>query len=245
MATTTGTAFDSLSSYTPSNTAQSGLTGQAAQQNVAAAGDINSLTNLLSNINQNNYLSAPGRQQQLDTIENELSGNLDPSTIYQNQLNNAEQYGAGGFSSDSPAWQTAVQRGLGIDQQNLITAGQTAMNSLYSQMPQVNAQDQTTTPALLEQQQSTQAAQALQQQQIQNQVAQFAQQQAQQLGEFGTTSGQNAASLYAQTYHTLPGYNQYGAFTGQTGAAPTTGTSGATNPNWNSTYHSGLSPGSF
>jgi hypothetical protein len=93
--------------------------------------------------------------------------------------------------------------------------------------------------------QNQQAQNALAQEAQQAQEQQFAQQQAQQLGEFGTTSGQNAASLYAQTYHTLPGYNQYGAFTGQTGAAPTTGTSGATNPNWNSTYHSGLSPGSF
>jgi hypothetical protein len=214
----TGTAFDSLASYAPGNTAQNGLADQSAQQNISASGNIDTLTKLLSGINQSAYLSAPGRQQQLGTIENQLSGNLDPSTIYQNQLANAEQYGAGGFSSDSPAWQTAIQRGLGIDRQNLIGAGQTAMNAMYAGMPQVNAQDQTTTPALLEQQQATAAAQALQQQQIQNQADQFAAQQAQQLSEFGTTSGQNAASLYAQTYHSLPGYNQYGQYTGQTGA---------------------------
>jgi hypothetical protein len=86
---------------------------------------------------------------------------------------------------------------------------------------------------------------AIEKQQAQEQ--QYAQSQAQQLSEFGTTSGQNAAQLYAQTYKTLPGYNQYGQYTGQTG---TTGTSTATNPtatnpNWNSTYHSGFSPGAF
>jgi hypothetical protein len=238
MATNTATQFDSLASYAPNSsatttTSQSGLADQSAQQNISASGNIDTLTKLLSGINQSAYLSAPGRQQQLGTIENQLSGNLDPSTVYQNQLSNAQQYGAGGFASDSPAWQTAIQRGLGIDRQNLITSGQNAMNSMYAGMPQVNAQDQTTTPALLEQQQATQSAQALQQQQIQNQAAQFAAQQAQQLSEFGTTSGQNAAQLYAQTFHSLPGYNQYGQYTGQTGTTPAQAkTSSATTPSF-------------
>lgn len=149
------------------------LAGESAKQNIAAGGDINSLTQLLSGINQSAYLSAPGRQQQLGTIENQLAGNLDPSTVYQNQLRNAEKYGAGGFSADSQAWQTAIQRGLGIDRQNLIGAGQTAMNQFYSKMPEVNAQDQAVTPALLEQQQATAASQALEQQRITNQSSQF------------------------------------------------------------------------
>jgi hypothetical protein len=165
-----------------------GLAGQAAQQNIAAGGDINTLTQLLSGINQNAYLSAPGRQQQLGTIQNQLSGNLDPSTVYQNQLNNAQKYGAGGFGSDSQAWQTAIQRGLGIDRQNLIGAGQTAMNQFYSDMPKVNAQNQAVTPAILEQQQATQAQQALQQQQITNQ-----------LNEFGITSGMEQQQITNQT----------------------------------------------
>jgi hypothetical protein len=194
----------------PSTTNTSGLAGQAANQNISAAGDIGTLTNLLQQINQNAYLSAPGRSQELGTIQNELAGNLDPSTIYQNQLRNAEQYGAGGFSADSQAWQTAIQRGLGIDRQNLINAGQQAMDKFYSGMPTVDASSQIATPALLEQQQATQGSQALQAQQIANQASQF-----------GQTLGQNQANLYAQTYGTIPGYNQYGQFTGQTGTYPT------------------------
>ena len=162
MATTTTTVTN------PTN-----LTEQAGQLNLAAIPTIDSLTQQLQQINQNAYLSAPGRTQDLATIQNELAGNLDPSTIYENQLKNAEQYGAGGFSGDSQAWQTAIQRGLGIDRQNLITAGQNALNSFYGNMPTVNAKDFTTSPDLLEQQQATLAAQALQQQQIENQAAQF------------------------------------------------------------------------
>lgn len=149
------------------------LAEQSAQQNLDAASSIDELTKKLAGTNQDSFLSAPGRQQQLDTITNQLSGNLDPSTIYNAQLNNAEQYGSGGFSSDSQAWQTAVQRALGIDRENLIGSGQKAMDSFYSQMPQVNAQNQAVTPAILEQQQATAAEQALEQQRITNQSSQF------------------------------------------------------------------------
>lgn len=197
-----------------------GLADQSAKQNIAAGGDIDTLTQLLSGINQSAYLSAPGRQQQLGTIENQLSGNLDPSTVYQNQLRNAEKYGAGGFSADSEAWQTAIQRGLGIDRQDLIGSGQKALDAMYAGMPEVNSQTMTSTPGLLEQQQSTAAAQALEQQQIQNQAAQFAASQAQQLSEFGTTTSENSAKLYASIYGSLPGYNEYGQYTGQSGTFP-------------------------
>lgn len=200
------------------------LTAQAAAQNLASAPTIDRLTQLVQGINQTAYLSAPGRSQALGTIENELSGNLDPSTIYENQLANAEKYGAGGFSSDSEAWQTAVQRGLGIDRQALIGAGQTALDNFYAGMPTVNAQDQMTSPALLEQQQATQSALAEQASEYSRTLAETQAEQAQQLSEFGTTSGQNAARLYADVYHTLPGYNQYGQYTGGT-----TGTTGADN----------------
>jgi type II secretory pathway pseudopilin PulG len=79
--------------------------------------------------------------------------------------------------------------------------------------------------------QQQQAQNALEQARLREQEQQFTAQQAQQLAEFGTTTGQNAAQLYAQTYHTLPGYNQYGAYTGQTGTYPAGGgTPGATTP---------------
>jgi hypothetical protein len=95
--------------------------------------------------------------------------------------------------------------------------------------------------------QQQQAQNALAQEQQRAQEQQFTAQQAQQLGEFGTTSGQNAAELYAQIYHTLPGYNQYGMYTGQTGTYPATaGTPAATRtPSWIQSYHSGWSPGGF
>ena len=186
-----------------------GLSGQAAQQNIAAAPNIDTLSQLISGINQQAYLSAPGRSQELATIQNQLSGNLDPSTVYQNQLRNAEQYGAGGFGADSQAWQTAIQRGLGIDRQNLISQGQQAMDKFYSGMPVVDASSQMASPGLLQQQQATQGAQALQAQQIANQASQF-----------GQTLGQNQANLYASTYGTIPGYNEYGQYTGQTGTYP-------------------------
>ena len=57
--------------------------------------------------------------------------------------------------SDAKAWQTALQRNLGIDTEQVVTSGQNALNSFYAGMPTVNAQAQTTSPSLLEQQQST------------------------------------------------------------------------------------------
>lgn len=194
------------------------LADQAAQQNLGAIGNIGTLTQDIQGINQGAYLSAPGRAKQLSTIEDMLAGNLDQSTIYENQLRNAEKYGAGGFGSDTAAWQTAIQRGLGLDRQDLIKAGQTAMNQLYAGMPVADASSQLATPNLLEQQQATAQEQALEQQRIQNQASQFAQAQAQQLGEFGTTTALDAAQQYARTYGNIPGYNQYGQWTGQIGS---------------------------
>ena len=196
------------------------LTAQAAAQNIASAPSIDTLTQLIQGINQKAYLSAPGRTQELGTIEDMLSGKLSYSKWYEEQLKGAQGYGAGGFSADSPAWQTAIQRGLGLDTEALVGAGQKAMDAFYAGMPVANAQAQMTTPALLEQQQATQGAQALTAQEIANQQAQFTAAQAQQLSEFGTTSAQNQAKLYASIYGSLPGYNEYGQYTGQTGTFP-------------------------
>ena len=281
--------------------AGSGLAGQAAAQNIAAAPSLDALAQIISGINQKAYLSAPGRQAQVGNIQNELAGNLDPQTVQAAQLAAAERYGGSGFGADSGAWQSAIQRATGINREALKGKGATDLNALYSGMPVTDASQFAVTPALLQQQQqaaaqlaeqsrefdtstaqgqsqflatleqrkaeaaqaAAQAGAALSEQQreydlthsstVANQIAvlqeqareanqsyqleatkvqmaqsqfaqsqeqqqnQFAAQLAQQQAQFGITSGQNAANLYAQTYGTLPGFNQYGMYTGQIG----------------------------
>ena len=191
----------------PANT---NLTQTTAAQNLAAVPTIDSLTKAIADINQNAYLSAPGMKESLATIQDELAGKLAPSTIYANQLANAQQYGAGGFSSDSPAWNTAIARGLGIDTQNLVTAGQNALASFYAGLPKVNAQTQLATPELTQSQAATAGQQAIEEQQVQNQAAQHA-----------TDTALQAAEQYAALYGNIPGYNEYGIYTGQVGNVPT------------------------
>jgi hypothetical protein len=69
----------------------------------------------------------------------------------------------------------------------------------------------------------TQAQQQSQYAQTQaQQQAQFAAQLAQQQAQLRSTTAQQQAQLYAQTYGSIPGYNQYGMYTGQTGTYPST-----------------------
>ena len=137
--------------------AGSGLAGQAAAQNIAAAPSLDALAQIISGINQKAYLSAPGRQAQVGNIQNELAGNLDPQTVQAAQLAAAERYGGAGFGADSGAWQSAIQRATGISREALKCKGATDLNALYSGMPVTDATQFAVTPALLQQQQQAAA----------------------------------------------------------------------------------------
>lgn len=105
------------------------------EANIANIPNLDRLSKLVSDINQQAWLSAPGRTEQLGVVQNMLAGNLDPQTIQENQLNSAQQYGARGFGADSGAWQSAIQRASGLSRQALQERGATAANALYSGMP--------------------------------------------------------------------------------------------------------------
>jgi hypothetical protein len=181
-----------------------GLAGQAAQQNIAAAPGIAELSKLVADINQSAYLSAPGRQEQLGTIQNQLAGNLSDQTLDQTQQRMAELYGARGASFDAPALNSALQRAWGLNREDLIGQGQSAMNAMYAQMPQFNAQDQMVTPGLLEQQQNNQAMRAQASAQLAQQAKQFDISTAEGARQFNASLAQKAAesSLQAQQFQT-------------------------------------------
>lgn len=125
-----------------------GPAADLAAANLAAAPNIDSITKLVNEINQQSWLSAPGRQQALDAITNQLAGNLDPQTIQAAQMKSAEQFGGrGGFSTDAGAWQSAVQRALGLGREALKQQGITNLGTLYQGMPVASAADYTYTPA--------------------------------------------------------------------------------------------------
>lgn len=290
------------------------LLTQETEANIANVPNIDRLTQLVSDINQRAYLSAPGRQQQLGVIQNMLAGNLDPQTIQENQIRAAQQYGGRGFGVDSGAWQSAISRATALDRQAMQERGATAANALYAGMPQANAQTYTATPELAVTYQNNRAAQAhaaaalreqarqfnitaastddrftrelaqraseaamnaaqanaalaekqrefdvsqsytaahdiavlqenarqanqqadLTRTELANRQSQFtaaqAQQQnqfastlAQRQSEFGSNLAQEQAALYAKIYGSLPGYNQFGVYTGQEGVFPAGG----------------------
>lgn len=124
-----------------------GPASQMAAANLAAGPNIDAITKLVNEINQQSWLSTPGRQQALDAITNQLAGNLDPQTIQSAQMKSAEQFGGrGGFATDAGAWQSAVQRALGLGREELKQRGISNLGTLYQGMPVASAEDYTYTP---------------------------------------------------------------------------------------------------
>jgi hypothetical protein len=204
MATATGTIFDSLNSYTPSNTAQSGLAGQAAQQNIAAAPDIEALSQLINQINhQANQQRVTGgadlEAQSSQNIANELAGNLTNAVVANDQVTGAQRGAAGGFGVDSPNMNAAVLRAMNLQSMDIQKQGQADLSSAYSRAaPLFSAENAMLTPALLQKQQDDASARALQAQQIGDQAAEWRAQLAQRDKEFTGTIAQQQADLAAR-----------------------------------------------
>lgn len=290
------------------------LTQAPAAANLANQPQLEALAKMINDIN----MAAPGRSQQLTNIQGMMAGNLDPATVQAAQQNAAAQYGARGFGVDSGAWQSAIQRAMGLSRQDLQERGSTALNAMYASMPTVDVQNYMATPALYEthrsnvadeaaraaalreqarqfnlsstaeesqfvrnlQQRAAESAQAAAQanaelaekqrqfnesqsyaaaidlarlqenarqanqqaeiarSELQQGASQFTASQSQQQGQFTSTlqqrqaeaaqdSSRQWASLYAQLYGTLPGYDASGRYTGiVSGATPTAGAAG-------------------
>ena len=189
---------NSYAPYSSTPAGGSNLAEEAAQKNIAAAPSMDTLAQLLSNINQKAYLSAPGRQQSLGVIQNQLAGNLDPQTIQDAQLNAAQRYGSSGFGVDSGAWQSSVQRALGLNRQALQAQGEQGLNALYSGMPVTDASQFAVTPGLLETQHQNQAQNALAAQQLAQQASQFNVTTAEGARQFNASLQQRAAEAAQQ-----------------------------------------------
>lgn len=131
------------------------IQGGSLEANIAAAPSLEKISQILSNINQQAYMAAPGRQEALSAIQGRVAGNLSPETIAENQLAAAQTYGGGGFGVDSPAWQSAIRRATGIDREQLIGQGLGELQSFYQGMPTVDIQKYTLTPSEYAQVQDT------------------------------------------------------------------------------------------
>lgn len=202
MPTSTGTIFDSLSSYVPGT--GGGLAGDAARQNIQAAPDIARLSELINQINHSaNQQRVTGgaalEQQSSQNIADELAGNLPQSFIQNLQSSLAQGGAAGGFGVDSPHLNAAAWRGMGDESMKRQAQGQTDLNSAYSRAaPLFSAENAMMTPALLQQQQDSAAQRALQAQQIGDQAQEWRAQLAQRDTEFRGTVAQQQADLAAR-----------------------------------------------
>lgn len=189
------------------------LAAAAVAQNLAAAPDIDRLTQLVQQINQQAYLAAPGRQQQLGNIENMMAGNLDPQTIQENQLQAAQRYGSSGFGLDSGAWQSAIQRAMGLSRQALQERGGSALNAMYADMPKANAQEFMVGPALVQQQRAQAAALAEQARQFNIQSAQSADQFTRNLAQRAAEAAQAAALAASELAEKQREFNETMSYT--------------------------------
>ncbi len=183
--------------------------------NIAAAPSLEKIANIISGINQQSWLSAPGRQQELGNIQRWQAGELDPS-VYSGVASQAAQtYGGGGFGVDSPAWQAAVQRALGTSRQALQEKGAAALGEFYQGMPTTDVAKYTMTPqdfasvqdaararqlqlAELQQKGALTRAELTQRQALANQELAFKQQQLAQERDLAKAAAY--ANLYGQLY---------------------------------------------
>lgn len=108
------------------------LAAGPAEANLGNAQNLQSLSSLVNNINQQAQqtanISRTGYnpafdQQQLQNIYNLSAGNVSPETTREAEAAAAQQWGGGGFGVDTPAWQSAVRRTLGLQREDLQKQG--------------------------------------------------------------------------------------------------------------------------
>jgi hypothetical protein len=206
-----------MANYTPPSTAYtaspgSGLSGQAAAQNIAAAPGLDQLSQIVNQINTaNNQARVPGgaalELQSSNNIQNELAGILPQSYLDQLQTGLAQRGASGGFGVDSANTNAAALRAMGLQSQQLQQQGQTDLTSAYNRAaPLWDASQGMITPGLLETQQQNQAQNALEAQAQANAVAQWQAQLGEQKSEYGQTLQQKrdeVASQYGLAYSQL------------------------------------------
>lgn len=123
------------------------MVGDALSANISSAPALEKIANIVSQINQQSYLSAPGRQQELANINRWQAGELDPSIYADVASKAAQMYGTGGFGVDSPAWQSAVQRAIVTNRQALQEKGASELEKFYAGMPATDVTKYTITPS--------------------------------------------------------------------------------------------------
>lgn len=155
VATTTGTTLPDymagLEQYTVpktniGTTTATQMVGDPLQATIQNAPSLEKVANIISNINQQSYLSAPGRQQELANIQRWQAGELDPAIYAQEASRAAQLYGGGGFGVDSPAWQAAIQRALVTNRQALQEKGASALEAMYAGLPKTDVTKYTLSP---------------------------------------------------------------------------------------------------
>ena len=119
--TTTGTPdyLQGLEQYAAPNvnlgsTSASSMVGEPLQATIANQPALARVAEIVNQINQQQWLGAPGRQAALGAIQGRIAGQLSPETVSEAASAAAQTYGGGGFGVDSPAWQSAIRRALGI-----------------------------------------------------------------------------------------------------------------------------------
>lgn len=136
----------------------SSLATDSAQANLSNMPNIDKITQMVSDINQRAYLSAPGRQQQLSNIQTRASGQLDPDWLASAQSAAASRYGGAGFGVDSPAFNAAVLRASGLKTYDLQEQASKDLNELYSGMNQYDPSSLMVTPEIYSQYETGKAA---------------------------------------------------------------------------------------
>lgn len=138
------------------------LVSTPAQANLAAAPDLDALSQMVNRINRQAQVSmVPGgeamEQQSAQNIANLLSGQL-PTSFTQNlQSSLAQQYGARGFAPDTAATNAAALRAMGLESQALQSQGEKALTESYARHPIYDISQSLITPSAYASYQAQQA----------------------------------------------------------------------------------------
>ncbi len=124
------------------------LTADPTVANLTAMPGIDKIAQMVANINQRAYLSAPGRAEQLANIQRRAAGQLDQDWIDSMQSALAERYGGAGFGVDSQAMNAAMLRAMGLQKYGIQQQAMKDLNEMYANMPQFDPSGLLATPNL-------------------------------------------------------------------------------------------------
>lgn len=177
---------DYLKAYNvPTTGDATSLATEPAEANIANAPNLEKLSEIVNRINQQaqsaaNLARTGGSgavdEQILGNISRMAQGYVSPETVSEAEASAAQRWGGAGFGVDTPAWQSAVRRTLGLQREALQTQAAKDYNEYLASHPSAPIYDiskSLITPEIYSTDQARRAEEALKAAQLAEQQRQY------------------------------------------------------------------------